>query len=76
MWAAIKSWFEKQGGFAHVVAGVYSGAILAYGVVPDFHQLVIDIWAKTPPVAREVGLALVGVAALYTSTHKAEKAAE
>lgn len=70
MWQDIKAWFSAQGGFAHVVAAVWSGAILAYAAVPPFHQLVIDIWAKTPPGAREVGLAVVGLAAWYSSTRK------
>ena len=65
MWSDIKAWFKAQGGFSHVVAATYASAIAAYGLVPAFHQLVIDVWAKTPPGVREVGLA-----AWYTSTHK------
>ena len=66
----IQAWFEKQGGYAHVVAITYSGAILAYAQVPPFHQFVIDVWAKTPPGLREFGLAAAGLVAWYTSTHK------
>lgn len=70
MWKSITAWFAKQGGFAHVVAGLWSGAILAYAAVPPFHQFVIDVWAKTPPFAREGGLAITGLVAWYSSTHK------
>ena len=70
MWKAISSWFARQGGFAHVVAGVWSSAILAYAAVPPFHQFIIDVWAKTPPGLREGGLAAAGLIAWYTSTHK------
>lgn len=70
MWKAISSWFVKQGGFAHVVAGIWAAAIAAYAAVPPFHQFIIDVWAKTPPGIREAGLAIAGLAAWYTSTHK------
>ncbi|HUD11744.1 MAG TPA: hypothetical protein VMS08_05005 [Candidatus Saccharimonadia bacterium] len=70
MWDSIKSWFANQGGFSHVVAGIWSSAFIAYAVVPPFHQFVIDVWAKTPPFAREGGVALIGLVAWYQNTHK------
>jgi hypothetical protein len=70
MWKSVTTWFAKQGGFSHVVAGLWSGAILAYATVSPFHQFVIDVWAKTPPVAREAGLAIIGLVAWYQNTHK------
>ena len=72
MWKAISAWFESKGGFAHVAAGVWSSAILAYATVPPFHQFVIDVWAKTPPGVREAGLAVVGLVAWCTN-NKNEK---
>ena len=32
--------------------------------------IVIDVWAKTPPFARETGLAIIGLVAWYQNTHK------
>lgn len=66
----IVKWFNSQGGYAHVVAVVFSSAILAYSQVPPFHQFVIDVWAKTPPGVREFGLAAIGLYSWYSSTHK------
>lgn len=66
----IKAWFVAQGGLSHVVAGAWASAIAAYAAVPPFHQLVIDIWAKTPPGLREGGLTVAGLFAWYTSTRK------
>jgi hypothetical protein len=70
MWKSIKAWLAAQGGFSHVVAGIWTGAIVAYAAVPPFHQFVIDVWAKTPPFARETGLAIIGLVAWYQNTHK------
>lgn len=73
MWKAITAWFQAQGGFTHVVAAAWGIAIGGYTFVPAFHQLIIDIWAKTPPGLRESGLALAGLLAWYTSTQKEKK---
>jgi hypothetical protein len=70
MWKAISSWFAKQGGFSHVVAGVWSSAFIAYAAVPPFHQFVIDVWAKTPSGLHEAIPAVAGLVGWYTSTHK------
>jgi hypothetical protein len=70
MWQSIVDWFKAQGGFSHVVASVWLSAVGAYAVVPPFHTFVIDVWAKTPPFAREGGLALLGLIAWYQNTHK------
>jgi hypothetical protein len=71
MWKSITAWFASKGGFSHVVAGTWLVAVAAYGSVPAFHTLVIDMWAKTPPVFREIGLAIAGLLAWYTTTAKA-----
>lgn len=70
MWKAISTWYAKQGGAAHIVAGVWLFCNGAYLSVPPFHQFVIDVWAKTPPDLRTAGLAAAGLYAWYTSTHK------
>ena len=70
MWTDIKAWFAKQGGFAHVVAAVWTAGFAAYAAVPPFHQFVIDVWAKTPSGLHEAIPALVGLVAWYSSTHK------
>jgi hypothetical protein len=64
------AWAKSQGGWAHAIAGVWAGGVLAYSAVPTFHQLVIDVWAHTPPSVRELGLAVSGVVALYLKTKK------
>jgi hypothetical protein len=69
MWKTISSWFEKQGGFSHVIASLWLALVGGYAAVPPFHQFIIDIWAKTPPTLREAGLAVVGLIAWYTNTH-------
>lgn len=71
MWGKIKAWFETRGGFYHVVAGAWLLSVAGYTSVPAFHTLIIDIWAKTPPIAREIGLAIAGLLAWYTSAQKA-----
>ena len=70
MWRSISNWFAAQGGFSHVVASVWLAAVGAYAAVPPFHQFIIDVWAKTPPDAREAGLAVIGLLAWYQNTHK------
>lgn len=66
-------WLKSKGGFAHIVAVAWGGAILAYSSVPPFHRLIIDIWAKTPPDFREGGLAAIGLIAWYTSTQRKQQ---
>jgi hypothetical protein len=70
MWEDIKAWFKAQGGFAHVVAGVWIFAFAAYPLVPAYHQFVIDVWAKTPAGLKEAIPAVIGLVGFYTSTHK------
>lgn len=70
MWADFKAWLAKQGGFSHVVGSLFIAAPIAYAAVPAFHQLVIDVWAITPPLAREAGFSIVGLYAWYQNTHK------
>lgn len=69
-WEKIKAWFAARGGFVHVVAAGWSLGLLAYRESVPFHQFIIDVWAKTPPLAREAGLAAIGLLALYTSPKK------
>lgn len=63
----ISAWFERQGGFRHIVAASYSFLILGYAVVPQFHSVVLTVWGHTPPFVRELGLAAAGLVALYRS---------
>lgn len=64
---SIKAWVATKGGWVHVIVGAYFSLIFAYGSVPAFHTLVLSIWGSFPGWTREVGLAVIGMAALYTA---------
>lgn len=66
----IKAWATEKGGWAHIIAVVYAGAILAYGTVPSFHALVMDVWAHFPKWGSELTLAILGLIAWYKTTNK------
>lgn len=70
MWEDVKAWLKAKGGIAHIVAVAFTSAIVAYAAVPPFHTLVLDVWAKTPPMAREAGLAFAGLYAWYKQNQK------
>lgn len=70
LWLKIKAWFDSKGGAAHVGAAVIAGAVTCYAAVPAFHQLVINIWAKTPPALREIGAAIGGIYTWYRAMHQ------
>lgn len=72
MWEDFKVWLKSKGGLAHVVAVTFTSAIVAYAAVPPFHQFVIDVWAKTPPLAREASLAFAGLYAWYKNNHRGD----
>lgn len=68
IWNAIVNWFQSKGGLAHVIAGIYLGAIAAYAAVPAFHQLVTSVNAMLPAWLEQLVLALIGIFAWYKNT--------
>lgn len=67
------AWLASKGGFAHVVAVVYAGAVLAYAAVPAFQQLCNSVYADFPAWAHEVLLAVFGLIAWYKTNAPAGK---
>ena len=67
---AIQKWFQSKGGFAHVIAAVFAGAMLAYASVPQFHALVLQIHALLPGWVQEVATTALALYAWYKSNHK------
>jgi hypothetical protein len=70
LWVRFSDWVASKGGWSHLMAGIYGGAIGAYAAVPAFHKLVIDAWAKTPTGVIEVLSAAAGIYALYRNPEK------
>ncbi len=69
----ISAWFRRQGGFTHVVAGLYASGVAAYAAVPPFHRFIITIWAITPPFVRELALTATGLVAWYVGRNKPQR---
>ena len=65
LFAKVQAWLNSKGGFSHVVAVLFVGAMTAYAAVPAFQKLVQDIYAALPAQAEEVALAIVGLYAWY-----------
>ncbi len=70
MLIALQKWLAAQGGLAHLVASGYLISIAAYAAVPAFAHLVNTVYSQFPQWAHEFVLALLGVIAWYTKTHK------
>jgi hypothetical protein len=65
LWNKFESWIASKGGFAHLVAAIYLGAIGAYAAVPAFEQLVDNVYGVMPHWLKLVALAVVGCIAWY-----------
>ena len=70
IYAAIDNWFKAHGGFSHVVAAVYFGAVAAYAAVPAFQNVCNSLYGSTPSWLHELILAAVGLIAWYKNTRK------
>ena len=68
LWNKITTWFASKGGFAHVAAGLFAAAVLAYAQVPAFSKLVTDIYNLAPSWAHELALAFIGLYLWYKNT--------
>ena len=65
----VASFIASKGGFSHIVAVLFAGAILAYAQVPAFHGLVLHVYAALPAYDEEVVLATVGMYAWYRTSN-------
>jgi hypothetical protein len=74
LWKYIQDWIASKGGFAHVVAVLFLGAVSAYASVPAFASLINHIYAAMPAWAHELLLAVLGVVAWYKNTQGATQA--
>ena len=63
--ANIKAWFASKGGFTHVMAGLFAAAVLAFGAVPAFHTLCMNVYNALPGWLEDVIMAAVGLYAWY-----------
>ena len=63
--ANIQAWFLSKGGFTHVMAGLFLAAIGAFGAVPAFHTLCMNLYRLLPGWAEQVILAALGIYAWY-----------
>lgn len=66
----IKAWFQSKGGYAHVIAAIWGGSVLAYAAVPAFHSLIITVWGVTPSALRDVLAAGIGLYTWYSNNQK------
>ena len=65
------SFVASKGGFSHVVAVVFAGAVLGYAQVPAFHALVLQVYAALPAWLEQWVLAGVGLYAWYRTSNSA-----
>ena len=63
--ANIQAWFLSKGGFTHVMAGLVLAAVGAFGAVPAFHTLCMNLYRLLPGWAEQAILAALGIYAWY-----------
>jgi ABC-type Co2+ transport system permease subunit len=61
----IQAWFLSKGGFTHICAGLFLAAVGAFGAVPAFHTLCMNLYHVLPAWAEQVILAAIGIYAWY-----------
>ena len=65
---SIKQWFASKGGYAHVFAAIFVGAMAAYAAVPQFHALVNQIHDALPAWIQELATTGLALWAWYKTT--------
>jgi hypothetical protein len=65
----VASFVASKGGFSHVMAVLFAGAVLAYAQVPSFHALVQQVYAALPAWLEQWVLAGVGLYAWYRTSN-------
>jgi len=70
IWSYITAWFEKQGGFSHVIAGAWVTITLAYAAVPEFKDAVVGAFDASPSWLHKLIAIAVPLYVWYANTHK------
>ena len=65
MWASIVAWYKTHSITTHSLVAAFSTLVMLYAAVPEFHQLVVNIYAGTPPWFHQAAAAAFGIWALY-----------
>ena len=61
----IKDWIASKGGWAHAIALVFASLMVAYSVVPPFHDLVNQAHQAMPGWLQELVTTVVALIAFY-----------
>jgi len=61
----IKAWIIQKGGWAHAMAIVFTSLMVAYGAVPQFHDLVNQIHQAMPGWLQELLTTVVALITFY-----------
>jgi len=69
--ANIQAWFASRGGFSHVMAGLFLMAVGAFGAVPAFHTLCMNVYQMLPAWVEEILVSAAGIYAWYHASHSA-----
>lgn len=69
--ANIQAWFLSKGGFTHVVAALFLAALAAFKAVPEFHQLVMNVYQALPAWLEDLAGTAVALYAWYHTAHSA-----
>ena len=65
----IQAWFLSKGGFTHVMALLFTGAMAAFAAVPQFHQLVMTVYQALPSWVEELAGTAIALYAWYHTSH-------
>ena|ERR1035437_4053801 len=65
----VASFIASKGGFSHVMALLFAGAVLAYANVPAFHTLAQHAYAALPSWVEEIATAVIGVYVWYRTSN-------
>jgi hypothetical protein len=65
----VASFVASKGGFSHVMAVLFAGAVLAYAQVPSFRTLAQHVYAALPSWVEEIATAVIGVYVWYRTSN-------
>lgn len=69
----LKQWFQSKGGFAHVMAAIFTSLMVAYAAVPQFHTLVLQIHQALPAWLQELVTTALALYAWYKTQAAAKQ---
>lgn len=73
---SVVSWFKSKGGFAHVVFGLFSVALLAYSTDTDVRNAFDSIYNGMPAWVHRVGVLVIAFYAWYKNTNNGQSSFE